>query len=118
MKPLLILLTAAVMPAFTSCQSTGNAGDRGVSGVSGQSYSVAHQEESAPAPVNGSPFHPQRPLVSARYVPGDHYWGFGGGYSYTRSGAGGSDPDNENFLRSGDHYCWGRYHCHGGYYPS
>jgi hypothetical protein len=61
--------------------------------------------------ASASPFAPAALPPSARFVPPDRYWGFGGGYSKT----GGTDRANDdlNFFRESI-YC--RHRCYGSSY--
>jgi hypothetical protein len=93
-----------------SSDATGTAGTTGLAGVAG---TASYTTGTAEAPFAPGPLRP-----SARFVPPDHYWGFGGGYSRTTPTGGGAVDEN-NFLYDGLHHCWrhsGYCGNYGGYY--
>ncbi len=103
MRTIALLVAVALAPLLTSCQTSGG------NVTSSQNY----DPPKAPARIvtTPSPFHPSGSLVSARYVPRDHYYGFGGGYRPTYAAAGGADSaDDNNFLYDSGRHCW--YHRH------
>ena len=130
-----LFLVAAAAPLLSSCQSGGAPAlsraqtapvkkasvhaeasrSPGLAGATGQAGYSGTASETYTAGVTSSPFTgtPLRP--SARFVPPDHYWGFGGGYS--RNGSLDRANDDLNFFRE-NIYCRHRYSCYGRSYGS
>lgn len=108
MRTIIVLIAVALAPLLTSCQSSGSSASLSQSNF----REPRPQETDATTP---SPFHPVRPLVSARYTPPDRYYGFGGGYRPVRTASTGGSADDLNFLYDSDRCCWRRRHCSSSY---
>jgi hypothetical protein len=122
MRMFTLCLVAAAAPLLSSCQSGGAPAvsriqaipakkasvhteasrSTGLAGTTGQAGYAGTASETYAAGTANSPFAPGPLRPSARFVPPDHYWGFGGGYS--RGGSLERANDNLNFFRE-NIYC-------------
>jgi hypothetical protein len=122
MKMFVVLLVAGAAPFLSSCQSTGESRSlssasgsglsksrsAGMAGTTGQAGTAGSASSYSAAPSSESPFAPGPLPPSARYREPDRYWGYGGGYSKTKSSGGGA-IDDYNFLRDNVYSCHGYY---------